>query len=450
MSPFTRRQFIAKTLSIASVLFVGHRLRAKPAGKTVIVIGAGIAGLAAARSLVSHGFKVVVLEARNRVGGRILTDHSLGFPLDLGASWIHGLHGNPLTDLAHKLKVPLRKTNFDSEKLFHSDGRPVPDAQHDRHAKDFRKLLGKIKKHRNLPSVRAVLNLLLADKTISREQQDFYRYFAADIEITSGADLAELSAASYDQDDELSGGDAIPATGFGPIVKHLANGLDIRTGERVTEAKQQSGQVTVMTERNTFTGDFIVNTLPLGVLRQEAQTYSPALSKLKSDAIRRMKMGVLNKTVLVFPEVFWPRTTEYIQVLPEGKHRLQEFLNLSPCIGKPILVGFTGGSIARKLESLADAELLEEHEKVLRGVFKSKYLPPVRMLRTKWNAEEFSRGSYSIFAAGSSLADHDILSRPEGQMHFAGEATDTRYPGTVHGAYFSGLRAAREIMGRSS
>src|SRR5690242_4592029 len=93
----------------------------------ILVIGAGISGLAAASRLRARGFEVTVLEARGRIGGRIWTDRSSGYPLDLGASVIHGAHGNPIAKLARRLKVKTVAAEYENDAVYDFDGRPVPD-----------------------------------------------------------------------------------------------------------------------------------------------------------------------------------------------------------------------------------------------------------------------------------------------------------------------------------
>lgn len=121
---FSRRQIFKGALLalVSSLLWKSQRLEAKESQGNILVIGAGMAGISAAKELQSRGFKVTVLEARDRLGGRIWTDHSLGTPIDLGASWIHGIKGNPIWELAQKYQIPTSPTSYEKDIKYDTQG----------------------------------------------------------------------------------------------------------------------------------------------------------------------------------------------------------------------------------------------------------------------------------------------------------------------------------------
>ncbi|MSO79756.1 MAG: FAD-dependent oxidoreductase [Acidimicrobiia bacterium] len=132
-------------------------------GATVVVVGAGVAGLAAARMLHDHGFAVTVLEARDRTGGRIRTDHSLGQPLDLGASWIHGTDGNPIADLARDRGIRTVKTEYENSVLYGPDGRRVSTKRERQVEKNYHYFLREIEGPRESLDNDIALGTAIAD-----------------------------------------------------------------------------------------------------------------------------------------------------------------------------------------------------------------------------------------------------------------------------------------------
>jgi monoamine oxidase len=165
----------------------------------------------------------------------------------------------------------------------------------------------------------------------------------------------------------------------------------------------------------------------LGVLKAGSVEFDPPLPKRKRAAIERLGSGVLNKLALVFEKEFWPRGTRVVS--HTGAHA-----NL--IVSGRALIGLTGGADAR-------SPVPEPEEDLLRSLKAPK---PIAAVLTRWHDDPFARGAYSVVPPGASSADFDALAEPVGPLLFAGEATNRAYRGTVHGAYLSGLRAAREAL----
>ncbi len=128
-----RRNFLKLSLQVIAMSAVARTSQAltslTPANVDVIIVGAGIAGISAARVLKAKGYRVLILEARNRIGGRIWTDNTLGTPLDLGASWIHGITNNPIKQLADQFKLKTLKTDYKANQIYKNDGAPITNAE---------------------------------------------------------------------------------------------------------------------------------------------------------------------------------------------------------------------------------------------------------------------------------------------------------------------------------
>lgn len=451
-----RRRFLqlsvfASTLGL-SLACSDNQAQSSP--QKVLVIGAGIAGLAAARELQEQGFQVTVLEGRDRIGGRIHTSRTLGFPVDLGASWIHGITDNPIATLAREWQIPIVPTDFDNIILYNSQGKPISDRDFElgyavyEQIRDRAASLAENSKQDR--SIAEVLQQVLATQTLTPQQAQLIEWgFNSELVTEFGADLESLSSWYVDEAEDLDGGDYLFPQGYDQIITGLANNLDIQLQQNVTEIRYSGSGVSVTTERESFTADVAIVTLPLGVLKSGIIKFYPELPKNKQEAINRLSMGVLNKVVLKFPEQFWHQDYHALGYLHKNNPDFSEFLNGSFYSQEPALIAFIGGSFARQIEQLSEGEIRERVLRVLRRSYGDRIPEPESMMVTRWSQDPFALGSYSYIAVGGESGDRDILAEPIGdRLFFAGEATSRDYPATVHGAYLSGIREAKRLINR--
>jgi monoamine oxidase len=423
----------------------------------VIVIGAGIAGLSAASNLQKQGKKVVILEARERIGGRIWTDHSWNnLSLDLGATWIHGIKNNPITELVQNFNIKTTPTNYDSHLLYGEEGNLLTDAQQDKIDTRFEKLLNSINNYRSKLaksesediSLEQAFGMLFATRKLSvKESLELNYTINSVIEHEYATDISDLSLYNWDQDDELNGGDALLPDGYDQVTKVLAEGLDIRLNHVVQRVEYSSRGVRVITNHGTHEAEQAIITLPLGVLKKDVIEFSPPLPERKQAAIKRLGMGVLNKVYLRFSEVFWDKDSDMLGFISENKGKWSEFLNIYKYTNKSVLLGFNAGKYGLETERLTDKEIVEAAMTVLRKIYSNSIPNPEAWLITRWGNDPFTYGSYSHIPPNASGKDYDILAEPvNNQLFFAGEATSRKYPGTVHGALLSGQREAKRIL----
>ena len=457
------RRYFIKACSLASFAAVsgcGSSRKANPQGyqdvdEEIIVVGAGAAGLAASRRLASHGFKVTILEGRERIGGRIWTDHSLGIPIDLGASWIHGIRRNPLTDIASDAGIRTVKTDFDAIKLYDVDGTVLADDDLDDLEELFEKIFEDLLEAKGSAgddaSMAAAVAAVLSRRNLSDAQRRGVEWVvASEIELEAAADLDELSLRNWDEDDAFKGDDVLFPEGYAQVPEVLAEGLGIQLDHLVSEIAYDERGVAITTNRGVFRGDRAVITLPLGVLREGTVTFSPALPNSKLSAIEDLQMGTLNKMAMRFGERFWPAEPHFLGYLEETAEEAMNFLNMHTYTGEPVLMAFARGAHARSLEQLSTEDVTEQVMAQLRGMFGNSISDPTGATFTKWHADPFARGSYSHVPPGGSMSDYEELAQPVGdRLFFAGEATTRRYPGTVHGALLSGEREAERIAERA-
>ncbi|XP_042752215.2 lysine-specific histone demethylase 1 homolog 2 isoform X2 [Lactuca sativa] len=432
---------------------------------SVIVIGAGLAGLAAARQLLAFGFKVIVLEGRNRPGGRVYTQ-KMGqgqngnyAVVDLGGSVITGIHANPLGVLARQLSIPLHKVR-DKCPLYDPEGKPVGKETDSKVEFIFNRLLDKVTEFRqimgescgdiSLGSVLDKLTKLYAVATSVEEKQLLDWHFA-NLEYANAGPLSDLSAAYWDQDDpyEMGGDHCFLAGGNWRLIEALCEGVPIFYEKIVKTIRYGENGVEVITSDQTFQGDIVLCTVPLGVLKKKVISFVPELPERKLEAIERLGFGLLNKVAMVFPYVFWGEDVDTFGCLNRNSENRGEFFlfySYHTVSGGSVLVALVAGEAAKSFESTHPSTLLHRVLNVLKGIYGPKGIEvpnPIQSICTKWGNDPLSCGSYSHVRVHSSGSDYDILAENvANRLFFAGEATNRQHPATMHGAYLSGLREA--------
>ncbi|MGB1236911.1 MAG: flavin monoamine oxidase family protein [Pseudomonadales bacterium] len=425
----------------------GAGKRANP--ESILVIGAGISGLAAAQALAKAGHRVSVLEARERIGGRVWTSHLWpSSAVDLGASWIHGVEANPLTALADTLNLPRASTDYDNQAIYGLAGTALT-AQEQRALQKLSHQLLEVLEDDATESD-SLLDVLQRSSfwqaLTPSERSSALHLLNTTIEHEFSGALHELSATDLDDSEAFSGSDVIFPNGYSAIAEHLAKGLDIKLEQTVKRIHLDGAQVSVTTEHDVFIADRAVITLPLGVLKSGAVQFEPALPAVKQASIQNLGFGLLDKLFLKFPSIFWDAKAEIINSISHEHGRWNEWLNIGAYTGAPILLGFNAADYARKVQHWSDAEIVADAMAVLRSLYGSDIPAPESWQISRWALDPFARGAYSFNAVGSSRSDRAVLAESvEERLFFAGEATALDYPATVHGAYLSGLKAAEAI-----
>lgn len=404
----------------------------------IVVVGAGVAGLSAARRLAEAGRRVVVVEARERVGGRLLTVRPPGtaLPVELGAEFVHG---RPPELLALIEEAGLTIYEREGEFVCHDGQRFVECG-----------LSAQFEVLDSLPaegdrSFDAFLNeAMLPEKTAERARQFVEGFNAADAGRIGTASLRRQQEA----EEEIEGDRGFRIReGYDRLAEFMrerfeAAGGELRLGARVEEiAWEPNGVRLRLAEGEAIRAEKALITLPLGVLQAGTVRITP---EVKAEAIAAMAMGAAARLTLVFAERFWDREMSFL-VTEEKPFRV--WWSASPD-ESPCLTGWVGGP--RTLEAPADdLKLMALALGSLSRVFGRDDLEGllVSAHRHDWLGDAYSLGAYSYAPVGALSASAAMAEPVENTLYFAGEHTDTTgHWGTVHGALRSGLRAAEQIL----
>ncbi|KAL5721606.1 non-specific polyamine oxidase [Ranunculus cassubicifolius] len=441
--------------------FLSHFERKQPSPPSVIVIGGGISGIAAAHALRNASFKVVLLESRDRLGGRIHTDYSFGCPVDMGASWLHGVcNENSLAPLIRGLGLPLYRTSGDnsilydhdleSYALFDMNGNQVPQRLVIEVGEIFKRILKETEKvrdeHSTDMSVQKAISIVLERSPELRQDglaHEVLQWYICRMEAWFAADADMISLKTWDEEQVLSGGHGLMVQGYHPVIKALAKDIDIRLNHRVKNISNWGNGVMIKVEDGkSIIADAVIITVPLGVLKANLIEFKPKLPAWKIDAISNLGVGNENKIALHFDTVFWPNV-EFLGTVAPTSYACGYFLNLHKATGQPVLVYMAAGRFAYDIEKLSDRAAASFVMLQLKKMFPDA-TEPTQYLLSRWGTDPNSMGSYSYDLVGKAPDLYEKLRAPVGNLFFGGEAVSMDHAGSVHGAYTAGVLAAED------
>ncbi|MEM6589725.1 MAG: FAD-dependent oxidoreductase [Pseudomonadota bacterium] len=315
---------------VHGALITGQKAAAKvlkTKAKCVGIVGAGMAGMGAARDLVDAGLQVEVFEARDRIGGRTWTDHALGLPMDMGASWIHGPKGNPLTKLAKSQGVVRVKTDYDN-----------------------------------------VHGLTPEGDAVAFDDIPDWVWEAFEVEQNYAMTRAKLSDEAFEEGEDLPGMDVVFPRGYEALFPALTKGYEVKLNHRVAAMEWGDG-VTLTVDGRAHAFDAVIVTLPIGVLKAGHVRFDPPLPNEHQDAIGKLGLGLLNKLYLKFNSAFWDEDKPWIMLAAEKQRPFSTWFNFTYVTGAPVLCAFTGADQAWDWEERSDVELLQGALDTLAGMY---------------------------------------------------------------------------------
>ena len=445
-----RRKFIKKgivnvgTVLISPSLFTSCTKDKMVIEKSVIVIGAGISGLATARKLKSEGFTVTVLESQDKVGGRLRSNRSLGVAFDEGASWIHGIDGNPITNLAEQAGMTTFHTDNESFIAYDLGGGVIDDTVFGETEDKYYDILDSLM---NQGSASKGFETVFFEQYPQYANDRLWRFFLSTYMTFDRGDLDKTSSLLYNEGEEFGGIEKISTNGYDTIPIYMSTGLDVQLNRRVSQVDYSGSKVKVTHNGTVSEADYVVVTVPLGVLKHNSIQFTPALPSAKQTAIEKVGMNCVNKFLLTWDTAFWD-DEQFIAYTPEAKDKFNYFVNVKkihPTVNA--LMTFAYADYGRQTEGMADAQVIDDIMVHLRDIYGTNIPNPTNMLRTKWATNEHALGAYSFTAVGTEMRHfEDLAKEVDNKLFFAGEHTETDYFSTAHGAYLSGIREADKII----
>jgi len=397
----------------------------------VVVIGGGAAGIAAARRLHDAAIDCLLVEARSRLGGRAWTEIRAGFPVDHGCGWLHSADRNPWTKIAEAQGRTIDKT-------------PPPWS---RSSLGFR--LGEQQDYRQafIAFDQRVSELADAAKdaavAVALEPDGRWNgLISAVVTFINGAEVSDVSLRDYNNYDDTEVNWRV-VEGYGAAIAAYGDGLRVEFECPVTRIDRSNKRLRIETAKGAISADQAIVTLPTTVLAAMEEFFAPALPD-KIEAARNLPLGLDDKLFIALdrPEEF-EKESRLFGVKNDSRtaaYHIRPF-------GRPMIEAFFGGSNARELERAGEGAFFDFAVAQLTGQFGNNFAKRIRPLCVhRWGADPFARGAYS-YAVPGKVDCRAVLAAPvDNRLFFAGEACSKDSYSTAHGAFFTGIAAAKRAI----
>jgi monoamine oxidase len=405
-----------------------------PSEVDVAIIGAGAAGLGAAHALKQSGLSVIVLEARDRVGGRGHTIMATSdIPFDLGCGWLHSANKNSFVNIAEQLHFEVDKTRPPWREQSFDAGFPLAERL------DF---IGALDAFYDRAEAAAKTGRDSAASLYLESGNRWNPMIDALSTYINGCELDQVSILDMDayEDTEINWR---VRRGYGALMTAYGADCPLALNAEVTLIDHSGPRVRIETSKGTLTANRVIVTVPTNLIADQSIRFHPALPD-KVDAALGLPLGLADKVMLALEEP---------EALPKdgnlrgatmrtamGSYHLRPF-------GQPCIEGYFGGSFAQDLEDAGEGALAAQSIDEIAGLLGNDYRRKLKPLaESRWSHDPFARGSYSHALPGHA-GKRAVLAAPvDGRLFFAGEATSPNFFSTAHGARDSGERAAREVM----
>jgi len=406
-----------------------------PSEVDIAVIGAGAAGIGASRRLREKGtVSMVVLEARDRVGGRVHTIAPAGFPLDRGAEWLHSADRNPLSPIAQHLGFSVHRRPPEWTTRLRRSGETI-EAEEDWLA--TREAQSRARRRAAAEPVDRPLASLLSPGARWNELLDATSTWG------NGAELDRVSVKDYVRYED-SGTNWRLQEGYGRLFETLAEGLPVAIEAPVSRIDHGGREIRLATARGTVTAKRVIVTVPTSIIAQEIIRFDPPLPD-KLAAAAGLPLGVDDKLFISLNGPL-PGVEQGAYLVGSTTRRETMSYQVRP-FDRPAIYCFFGGRFAAALEREGPAAVFsfaaDELARLLGNAIRKRMAP---LAATAWLQDPWSRGSYS-FAVPGHADDRAVLAAPvDDRLFFAGEACSPNFFSTAHGAWMSGIAAAEAAV----
>ena len=422
----------------AAALAMPRALRAQWAEIDAAIVGSGGAGIAAARHLKAAGLRVIMLEARDRTGGRAWTDSSrVGVAWDRGCDRLAATAANPWVAYARANGFDLRTAA--PQRIVGEGMKPL----NDRDAAAWYALTGELQAELQQAGRRGLDIAAEVAFTRATRENRWFPMASAEFAARHGIEPSSCSALDYFRG-SAEGAEFEVAKGCGALVMHAARDVSVRLRTPVTRIRWGGSGVRLDTPDGTLSARAVVVAVPPSQLTQGSLGFAPLLPVEVQDAHHHLPLGLVNNVALRFRKNVLP--TEAAESLRLVRSDARGLCYATRIGGGNVIAGTAGGGLAHELEAAGEAAALDhaltELVQILGGDARRQF---DRGAASAWSAGPYSRGSRSYCLAGRYGA-REILTRPVGgRIVFAGEHTEQVAYGSLHGAWASGVRAAQQV-----
>ncbi len=407
----------------------------------LVIVGAGAAGLSAAKAATAAGLSSIIVEAKGRSGGRAFTElASLGVPMDHGAHYLHTASRNPLRDYADQHGLPYKRGGYRT-KIF--DGRWFSDSEQAHFLSVAKESLAEIALRAdsgNMLSSEGILGRSRLWTGADKKSRSLFEGYYAEF---LGAEASEVAAAEHRRYQDTYE-DWPLENGYGALIAHYGADIPVVLQSPVQEIDHTGRDIIVKTRKGNIRTRTAILTVSTGVLASEMIRFTPALSNAKHRAIGAIPMGYAGKIAfrLEGRQLAGIESHHGLVNRPDG---LFANLHIRP-FERPLAILIVGGPRWEMVERSGADAMIAMGRKVVSDLFGSRILRDLgKALATKWVSDPHILGGHSFMRPGHGFARGDLAEPIEGRIFFAGEATSGESWATVHGAYESGRRAVSEI-----